>query len=265
MKYKTYLQNKNLSTNTINIYFKNYEIWKKFLNKNNPSKKIFIKFIKKYEVDHKPASVNLMYHSILSIFKFEKRWKLLNECRDIKLPKQEVTLQKILPLSKFEYLKNKIKLNNWYQQRNWLIFCFMFFTGIRVSELFNINTKSINNQTLLVYGKGKKTRLVYINDYLQQLLNNWKNKRIPVSKKGKLLTYKQVNNIVKKLSNHNLNINLSPHSLRRSYATNLIKNNINLEIVRKTLGHSSINTTSRYIQYTDEEILAEIKNCYNSL
>ncbi len=265
MKYKTYLKNKNLSTNTINVYYKNYGIWKAFLKNNNPTKSNFVKFIKLYEVNHKPASVNLMYHSILSIFKFEKRWKLLNECRDIKLPKQEITLQKVLSLNNFENMKNKICINNFYQQRNWLIFCFMFFTGIRVSELFEINIKLISNQRLLIYGKGKKTRLVYINDYLLHLLNNWKNKKIPINKRGKLLSYKQVNNIIKNISMHNLNIKLSPHSLRRSYATNLIKKNINLEIVRKTLGHSNINTTSRYIQYTDEEILEEIKNCYNNL
>ena len=123
------------------------------------------------------------------------------------------------------------------------------------------NKKDIyDNNKYRILGKGNKIRTIYLNDYLVSLLDNWKPNRIAISKNNKLLTIKQINIIIKKLSSTYFNKLLTPHSLRRSFATNLLKSNINIEIVRRTLGHSNINTTSRYIQYTDDEILNEIKN-----
>ncbi|WPL38898.1 tyrosine-type recombinase/integrase [Malacoplasma iowae] len=261
MKYETWLKNKNLSKNTINVYLKNYDLWKKYLNDKKPNKTLFTKYIKTYSRTHKPRSVRLLYSSILSIFRFEKRWKLLNECKDIHLPKEEVEIKPVISLDHYKKVLFDIQLTNWFQKRDWLIFSFLFLTGTRVSELLIFNKKDIyDNNKYRILGKGNKIRTIYLNDYLVSLLDNWKPNRIAISKNNKILTIKQINIIIKKLSSTYFNKLLTPHSLRRSFATNLLKSNINIEIVRRTLGHSNINTTSRYIQYTDDEILNEIKN-----
>ena len=262
MKYTTYLENKNLSKNTIRIYLINYYQWKKFIEDKNPTKKLFVNFIKQYQKNHKPASVHLMYSSIISIFRFEKRWKLINEVKDIKLPKSEFTLKPTISIKEFNDVKDKIVFEMWKDQRDWLMFCFMFLTGVRVSELLSINLKEIKNNKLLINGKGNKTRIIYINSYLEELINSWKFNKIAINTRKKNLSYKQINIRILNFCIKYFNKEITPHGLRRSYATNLLKNNINLEIVRKTLGHSNINSTSRYIQYTDEEILNEIKTIF---
>ena len=262
MNYVTYLKNKNLSKNTIEIYSKNYKFWKTYIGNKTPTKRIFVGFIREYEKKHKAASVHLLYSSVISCLKFEKRWKLVNECRDIKLPTSESRLRTVISLEEFYKIANNINLDDWHDKRDWMIFCFMFQTGVRVSELIKIDLTKIENNKLCISGKGKKTRIIYINNYLNELLKNWKYKKIAISKKRKSITSKQVNILIKRLTLKYFDKCLTSHGLRRSFATNMLKSNINLEVVRRTLGHANINTTSRYIQYTDDDILCEINNIF---
>ncbi len=127
---------------------------------------------------------------------------------------------------------------------------------------FNKN-KIYDKNKLKIKGKGNKIRVIFLTKYLQELLLSWKANRIAINSKNKLITIKQINTIIKKMSNKYFNKELTPHDLRRSYATNLLKNNANIEIVRQTLGHSNINTTSRYIQINEEDIYKEIIKIMN--
>lgn len=264
MKYSNYLKNKNLSKNTIKIYLRQYEIWKNYLDDKNPNKTLFVKFIKNYSKKHQPNSVHLIYCSVLSIFKFEKRWKLINQCKDIKLPKIQQSNKTIITLLEFNDVKNKILFEDWISKRNWLIFCFLFLTGIRVSELLDFNKNKIYEKNKLkIKGKGDKVRVIFLTDYLIELLNNWKANRIAISKKNKLISTKQINQIIKQISYFYFDKKITPHGLRRSFATNLLKNNANIEIVRKILGHTNINTTSRYLHFNEDDIINELNNVMN--
>ncbi len=78
-----------------------------------------------------------------------------------------------------------------------------------------------------------------------------------------IISIKQINSIIKRLSRKYFQKEITPHGLRRSYATNLLKNNVNIEVVKQTLGHTNINTTSRYIQITEEDIINEINKIMN--
>lgn len=264
MKYINYLKNKNLSKNTIIIYLKQYENWSKYLNYRNPNKTLFVKYINNYSKTHQPNSTHVIYSSIMSIFRFEKRWKLINQCKDIKLPKIQQSNKTIITLEEFNCVKTKIICNKKIEKRNWLIFSFLFLTGVRVSELLDFNKNKIyDGNKLKIKGKGNKVRIIFITNYLNELLSKWRPNKIPVNNKNKLITIKQINHIIKELSKKYFNKNITPHSLRRSYATNLLKNNANIEIVRKTLGHSNINTTARYFHFNDEDILNEIQKIMN--
>ncbi len=262
MNYKNYLINRNLSKNTVMAYMNNYSIWNNYLKERVPNKTLIAKFIKEYQKNHKARSVQQMYATIMSVLRFEKKFKLINECADIKLPTAQFSPKKTIKLDQFNKVKESIDLSNWYMKRNWLIFSFLFFTGIRVSELISVNKKDIHDNVLEIKGKGNKTRVVYITDYVSELLQLWKSNKITIKKNGKLLTTKQINLIIQDISSKYFGFILTPHGLRRSYATNLLRNNVNLEIVRRTLGHTNINTTSRYIQYNDDEVLNEIQNIF---
>ena len=264
MKYINYLKNKNLAKTTIDIYIKQYQKWYLYLGDRKPNKTLFVKYINNYAKTHQPNSVHLIYSSLISIFKFEKKWKLINQCKDIKLPKMQQINRKIISLQEYENVKNIVKLNSKIEKRNWIIFSFLFLTGVRVSELLEFNKNKIYDENKLkIKGKGNKIRVIFLTKYLQELLTSWKANRIPINSKNKLITIKQINTIVKTISNKYFNKELTPHGLRRSYATNLLKNNVNIEVVKQTLGHSNINTTSRYIQINEEDIYQEITKIMN--
>ncbi len=264
MKYSNYLKNKNLSKSTITIYLSQYENWKNYLDGKNPNKTLFTKFINNFAKHHQPNSVHLVYSAILSIFKFEKRWKLLNQCRDIRLPKIQQSNRSIITLEEFNFVKDTIELKTKLDKRNWLIFSFLFFTGMRVSELLDFNKNKIyENNKIKIKGKGNKIRVIFLTLYLQELLKNWKPNRIAVSLSNKLITIKQINQIVKRISKKHFGKLITPHGLRRSFATNLLKNNANIEIVRKTLGHTNINTTARYLYFNEDDMFQEINSIMN--
>lgn len=264
MKYINYLKTKNFSKITIDIYLKEYNKWKIYLKNKNPNKSLFTKYINNYSKTHSPNSVRLMYFALLSIFKFEKRWNLVNQCKDIRLPKIQEQNKTIISLKEFNRVEKYIEIETFKQKRNWLIFCFLFFTGTRVCELLQFNKKSIYEKNKIkIKGKGNKTRVVFLPKYLISLLNDWKYEKIAFSNK-KTITSRQINVIVKNIGINYFNKKISPHSLRRSYATNLLKNNANIEIVRKTLGHSNINTTARYLQFNDDDISTTIDKIFNS-
>ena len=263
MKYSTYLKNKNLSINTIKIYLREYEKWKLYLNNKNPNKTLFVKYIKNYSKNHQPNSVRLVYSSVLSIFKFEKRWKLLNQCNDIKLPKIQQSNKSIITLEEYNKVRQKIVLSTKVEKRNWLIFSFIFLTGIRVSELLEFNKNKIYEKNKLkIRGKGNKVRVIFITNYLEKLLDDWKQNKIAINNKNKSLSTKAISEIIKNVSEIYFNKKLTPHGLRRSCATNLLKNKANIEIVRKTLGHTNINTTARYLHFNDDDILEEINSIF---
>ena len=264
MKYSSYLRNKNLSKNTINIYTKQYENWKNYLGEKNPNKTLFVKYINNYAKNHQPNSVHLVYSTIMSIFRFEKRWKLMNQCKDIKLPKIQQSNRSIITLEEFNEIKSKIQFTDKLERRNWLIFSFIFLTGVRASELLDFNKNKIyENNKLKIKGKGNKIRVIFITNYLEELLNKWRANRIAINSKNKLITIKQINLIVRQTSMKYFNKKITPHGLRRSFATNLLKNNANIEVVRKTLGHANINTTARYLHFNDDDLFNEINSIMN--
>ena len=263
MTYLTYLKNKNLSKNTIEVYYKNSKLWLDFLSNNKPNKRLFVKFINDYAKNHSANTVRLMYSSVLSYMKYIKNWKLYNEFQDIKLPVVQMSNKTTISLQEYNTAKERVNLNKWFDRRNWLVFSFMFFTGIRGSEIKQINKSKIINNQLEITGKGNKTRIIFIPNYLMDLLKNWRSNKINIARNGKQLTYKQLNVIIKKVGKEIFNKSISSHSLRRSYATNLLRNNIDLKTVSKLLGHSNINTTSRYIFLTNDEIVEKIQKLFD--
>lgn len=265
MKYINYLKNKNLSQNTIAVYQYVYLRWNQFIGDKNPTKTLFVSYIKQYSKTHQARSTRLHYAAIISIFKFEKRWKLINNCKDIKLPQIEYASRTVLTFEEFDAIKDKVPIdNNWITKRNWIIYTILFQTGIRISEINQFNKKNIQGNILFIKGKGNKTRKIYISEYLQILLKTWKSNKVAITKNNKNLSTKQMNKIIKKMSLILFDKYLTPHDLRRSFATTLVKSQTDLEIVRKVMGHSNINTTIRYTQYNDDDIFHQIKRIFNN-
>ena len=261
MSYIKYLENKNLSKNTIVIYSFYLNKWQSFLKDTQPNKTKIINFLNQWK-NKSANTIKLIFAVIMSYLKYLKLTKLYYDCLDIKLPSAAVKFKNVINLTDFNHKKEHWSSKNWYDQRNWLIFVFCFTTGIRISEIHQVNKNKIKNHKLIIQGKGMKTRTIFIPKYTQELLNNWNDDFIAIKKDSQQLSYKQLNKIIKKVSSSLFKNSFLPHDLRRSYATNLLRKGVDIKTISELLGHNNINTTSKYIHLTENEIMKKIKNLF---
>ncbi len=158
----------------------------------------------------------------------------------------------------------------------------LFSAGLRVSELVNINRDQINikNQEFSVRGKGGKVRIVFISDTARNALEKYLDKRtdidsalfVRISKKGSnetskkeniRITQRSIQRIVKYYANKaGIVKDVHPHTLRHSFATDLLSNGADIRSVQAMLGHSSITTTQIYTHVTNHQ-LKEIHNKFH--
>ncbi|NTW26903.1 MAG: tyrosine-type recombinase/integrase [Candidatus Moranbacteria bacterium] len=148
----------------------------------------------------------------------------------------------------------------------------LFSAGLRVSELTNINRDQINlaRQEFSVRGKGDKLRLVFISDtaknYLEKYLDKrtdldeavfirFSNKKKTEDQTNKRLTPRSVQRIVKfYAAKAGIVKDVHPHTLRHSFATDLLANGADIRSVQTMLGHSSITTTQIYTHVTNQQL-----------
>jgi site-specific recombinase XerD len=136
--------------------------------------------------------------------------------------------------------------------RDKLIVRTIYATGVRVSELCNINIEDIDfdEHTIRIRGKGDKIRTVFIDDETLSELTKFIDNRIIgplfVGQQGKHISSRAIQHIFK----HYAPQGITPHKIRHSYASELYKRSKNLRVVQENLGHTSIKTTEIYL-HTD--------------
>ena len=217
--------------------------------------------------------------------------------QDIKtLASEKVELGKIeerevefLEAEEIKRLLDAVKINNKYSEgdipecrlqnicylRDKAILELLFSTGLRVSELTNLNRENINLKSgeFSVRGKGGKIRLVFISDSAKDALINYISTRKDLdpalfinfrkkenSKKNKInkslrLTVRTIQRIVEKYAKQaGIVKKVTPHTLRHSFATDLLMNGADIRSVQSMLGHSNITTTQIYTHITDKHL-----------
>ena len=148
----------------------------------------------------------------------------------------------------------------------------LYSTGIRVSELVGLNVEHIDFIVgiVRVYGKGKKERLAPIGDRALRAIKNYLKKRkkgvgisdraVFLNKDGRRLTDRSIRNIVEKyIKVASIRTDISPHSLRHSFATHLLNRGADLRSVQELLGHANLSTTTIYTHLSTERL----KNVYD--
>ena len=154
--------------------------------------------------------------------------------------------------------------------------CTLFLTsGLRVSELVGINIDDIdfNKNCIGIIRKGNKEAYVYISDEMKEILNEYidyrqhtllkdsDEKALFLSTRGSRITVRSVEMIVKKYSKAYLpSKDIHTHSLRTSYAMELLKETHNIEVVAANLGHEDISTTQKHYSRSDEDMKKETRN-----
>ena len=264
---------KKYSENTIKSYkndlkkFENY-IKKQINNINENDIKNYIKYLNKENDDTKTISHNIS--TLRSFYKFlliEKKVKN-NPMEYIELPKIRKSLPKTLSIEEIDKLLD-IKLKDAFSYRNKAMLELMYSSGLRVSELVNVNIHDIDtsNCIIRIMGKGSKERIVplgdyainylelYLKEYREKLVKKEMNDYLFLNNHGKKMTRQGFFKILKQLAKEkNIKTEFSPHTLRHSFATHLLNGGADLRSIQEMLGHESISTTQIYTSVSNEFI-----------
>lgn len=249
-KYTNYLKSRNLSDNTIINYQVAINQYKAKYSTNNLltyTKQL----LKKYEV----ASCQTKLASLKSFAKFNRikaNWDRIIEL----IPKVQKKFFTTLSEEELKQLKTvRTETNEKIWQRNNLIFDFLFYTGLRVSELLNLKHSDWNDNSLKIQGKGNKVRYVFLTPPLVKQINPYSKDYLFTTEKGRKLPREWVYQIIKERTlKAGIKKKITPHTFRRSFATLLNKKKCNLTTIQKLLGHSHITTTANYIHNSYEEL-----------
>ena len=268
-----YLEDKGYSLNTINSYKKDLSQFVLF-TKDTDINKIDYNFIRNYLqflYNQKYSSKTVSRHisSLKSFFKYLVKMGKIKEnpCVLISSPKLEKKLPNYLNYNDLEVLFSIPDKNDVLGLRNLLILELLYSCGVRVSELVNIKLKDIdfNNKRILILGKGNKERYVLYGHICSDLLNEYLTKSysklnknseyLLLNKFGNKITDRAIrmiiDDIVKKSS---LKLNISPHTLRHTFATHLLNEGADLKVVQELLGHENISTTGIYTHVSNEHL-----------
>lgn len=183
----------------------------------------------------------------------------------IETPQLERTLPKVLNLQEVERLLEAPKLTTHYGLRDKAMLELLYATGIRVSELIGLNLDDAHLTMGFVrcIGKGNKERIIplgrtaataiqeYLNKGRPQFIKNQREESLFVNHHGRRLTRQGFWKILKGLTKEaGIEKDLTPHTLRHSFATHLLENGADLRAVQEMLGHSDISTTQIYTHVT---------------
>lgn len=279
VSFTTYLlTEKRTSKNTFVAYKKDCEQLLDFLKNKKVNIKIcnkqhlknFLKNLKDVGVSAKTISRKIS--CLKSFFNFlNERFNIPNVAGDLVFPKLEQTLPNYLSEDEIEeLLKVAGKDSSDKGVRNRVMLSLLYASGMRVSELVNLKTDQIDFDTgfVTLLGKGNKERMVpvpaaifeFVRFYLERVYENLK----PKKEKGKInnnnyLFFTYYNNNIKPISRqsfwgilknilHKTNIKkkVSPHTLRHSLATHLLKSGANIRSLQLLLGHENISTVQIY-------------------
>lgn len=258
-------------------YENDLKVYKVFLNKRGISdvSKIRSDDIKEFLKIRSNEESSTIAHNLTVIKNFHtyllKEDIVKNDVSEfIDRPKLRKSLPKTLSIEDIDKLLD-IKIVTPFDYRNKAMLELMYGCGLRVSELINLtlNDIDISNCLIRIFGKGSKEREIpigeysihYLNEYLKvrdELLKGKPCNKLFLNNHGSSITRQGFFKMLKKiLKEKGLNTDVSPHTLRHSFATHLINRGADLRSIQEMLGHSDISTTKIYTKVSDEKVLEE--------
>ena len=277
--FKTYLKvDKNYSNNTIESYIRDIVSFLEYNNKkiDDITKKDIDNYILHILPNYNENSVNRSIAAIRSFYKYLSLFKgFINVSEDITSLKRKKALPKYLSIEEVDKLLD-IPLETAFDYRNKTMLEVLYATGLRASELINLDINNVDlvNMAIKVNGKGSKERIVLLSkiavNYLDMYINNYRNQLFIKNQKptdalflnnhGNRLTrvglYKMIGNIAKM---QGIDKEITPHTLRHSFATHMIECGADIRSVQELLGHENVITTEVYTHLANNVI----KNNYN--
>ncbi|MBT7261300.1 MAG: tyrosine recombinase XerC [Desulfobacula sp.] len=188
----------------------------------------------------------------------------VNPAETIPFPKLEKTIPQFLSIDDIFRLLDSIETITWFDKRNLAMFETFYSTGMRVSEMEGLNIGDIDfkSQMIKVFGKGSKERMVpvgkralnAIKDYRASLKENFS--PIFLNKNFTRLSSRSIRRILDKIVRGcQLNVPVSPHTLRHSFATHMLDCGADLRGIQEILGHASLSTTQIYTHVSMDKLM----------
>lgn len=270
----------NYSENTINSYEIELIKYQNFLEKQNISYlkitkeevREYLKYLdnrqyKNRSIAKNISSIRSFYRYLVSKEKIEKN--IFASIRNPKLEKKLPNYVSVIDMEKILDFPNQENYTKTiYTTRDLLIIELLYDTGCRATELVSIQLKDINEmeKSIKVLGKGSKERVVFFGEYTLDTLYKYLQEReiildgkpseyLFVSKENGSLTTRRIaqimDSVMKVVAIKN---NVTPHTLRHTFATHLLNNGADLRSVQELLGHSSLSTTQIYTHISNERL-----------
>lgn len=267
---------RRLSVNTIDSYGENLLLVSKYFNKDliNATRDDIKNFFDNFDGDVKTKAhyltvLNSFYKYLLFMGKCS-----INPCDGIKHPKLSKKLPEYLTSEEINKLFD-IRLTKPIDYRNKAMLEVLYATGTRISELINLELNQIDFDECIirVTGKGKKDRIIPIGDTAMDALKNYilnyriflvktnDNNYVFLNKNGSKISRQGFFKILKGLAfDAGIKKDISPHTIRHSFATNLLNNGADLRIIQELLGHENLQTTEIYSHLTNKKIEDDYQN-----
>lgn len=222
---------------------------------------------KSTSIAHELTAIKNFHKFLIKIGKLDKDVSLL-----IERPKLVKHLPNTLSVEEVDKLLD-IRLQTVFDYRNKAMLELLYGTGMRVSELCSLTLHDIDLENCVVrcIGKGNKERIIPIGEYALEALKNYLNWRSSMCKgfqtdalflnnHGRPITrvgfFKNLKAILEK---QGIQKNVSPHTLRHSFATHLLEHGADLRSIQELLGHSDLSTTRIYTHVSNEKVKNDYK------
>lgn len=195
----------------------------------------------------------------------------------LKMPKLGKHFPDILTVEEIDAMEAAIDVSTYEGCRNRAIVEVMYSCGLRVSEVVSLRISNLflQEEYIMVEGKGSKQRLVPISETAITLIRNYLAVRVDVNvksdaedilflnRRGSGMSRVMIFYIVKDLCEQcGIHKNISPHSLRHSFATHMLEGGANIRAIQQLLGHESISTTEIYVHIDCSYLRREVVNCH---
>jgi integrase/recombinase XerD len=275
----TYLSaEKGLSKNTVESYRIDLRKFHNFLASKNRelvkfSKSDVIDFLEKLRAEgYSLSSICRFISSLRGFCKFLIIENIMKEdpSENLQSPKKWERLPKALSIDEVNSLlqsATSVQENDPTMVRDYVMFELLYSSGLRVSELILLKVEDINFEAgfLRVLGKGSKERIVpvhiraignlkkYLSSHRQAILGKKWSPYLFITNRARPMTRQRFWQMIKKIGKK-LGLEISPHTMRHSFATHLLEGGADLRSLQKMLGHSDISTTQIYTKVTTDRL-----------
>jgi integrase/recombinase XerD len=223
-----------------------------------------------------PATISRHLAAIKSYYRFAVNEGVVSKdpAQELESPKTAQRLPRVLTVEEVDLLLRQPLIGEPAGLRDKAMLELLYATGLRVSELVSLDLANLNleNGFVRCFGKGSKERVVPMGDVAARFLREYlargrckldKSKTtnaLFVNLRGQRLTRQGFWKIIKKYAHKaKINTDITPHTLRHSFATHLLENGADLRVVQEMLGHTDISTTQIYTHLTQKRV----KEIYN--